>query len=683
MENWIDAIIKFMLVSSAFLLAFGGVSFFIVHVFKIRGRARLWICSAVVMIPLLYPLQALLPNNVKIPVPLETIRSFYSRAFETEPGNKPAYNADTRISETENALFLQSISKQIQPSNPEIYNPETLTAFNKKSFTYSINWKTAIAITWIALFILILIRFVFIVKKTRLLLKCADCVTDPYVTALLQKCSAETGLRRTPRILVVDHLLTPMAVGIFHPAIVLPARLLEPEFKEGLRFTLLHELKHLQRHDNWWLLFESLVNAAYFFHPVIYWAKQRIHEEWEYICDNHVIKVTNKSASYADFLLHEIWNHGREMDPSLAVPFILSTRKTSKRVYSILDKKRPTLFTKIRDRIAITFISLSFISLLLCSVTPSAHVREDEMSPNKVTPVEDHEGYNVSNMMGSLEEPDTGLSNNESISEQKALEEQKIEESSEVVRNPVTAKPEPSGVSFVSESTQALKKDAKDGALRETEKDDAESMTSSINDMNSSDAAKTDNAVLQEHAGRDMIDAQAINNEIPKEGNILNPSRSIDLASSNVDGREKPLQPGGDYSMEVQADKNTSNGNEKTVSVNMDNIPQKYNLDTQLERATEISKYNFMSWDNVDNQSFVLQTGPGDYYLIVLSRLSNKLMFSETIGIPDTNAMIKPGFNDVIVPSNGFEESYIINRIYKFKDYEQVKAIKAQLRGNK
>ncbi|MGA1865040.1 MAG: DUF6491 family protein [bacterium] len=108
-------------------------------------------------------------------------------------------------------------------------------------------------------------------------------------------------------------------------------------------------------------------------------------------------------------------------------------------------------------------------------------------------------------------------------------------------------------------------------------------------------------------------------------------------------------------------------------------VPAKYNLDNQLEKVSEISKYNFMSWDKVDNQSFILQTSPSDYYLIVLSSPSGRLAYSETISIPDTNAMVKPGYNNVIIKGNGFKDTCIISRIYKFKDSEQVKAIKTQL----
>jgi hypothetical protein len=108
-------------------------------------------------------------------------------------------------------------------------------------------------------------------------------------------------------------------------------------------------------------------------------------------------------------------------------------------------------------------------------------------------------------------------------------------------------------------------------------------------------------------------------------------------------------------------------------------IPPKYNLDNQLENVPNISRFKIMSWDNVDNQSFVLQTGPNDYYLIVLESMCHTLPFASTIKISDDRSPIWPSYSNVIVNDDGWEDSYMINRIYKFKDYTQVEAIRAIL----
>jgi hypothetical protein len=108
---------------------------------------------------------------------------------------------------------------------------------------------------------------------------------------------------------------------------------------------------------------------------------------------------------------------------------------------------------------------------------------------------------------------------------------------------------------------------------------------------------------------------------------------------------------------------------------------EKYNLDDQLEAVDQIHKYTMKSWETVDSQSFVLQTGAGSYYLMVLIRPSSEIMFTETIKISTTGSAVKPGFDRVTVYQAGMSNDYTINKIYKFKDYDQVKEIKAQLTG--
>ena len=107
----------------------------------------------------------------------------------------------------------------------------------------------------------------------------------------------------------------------------------------------------------------------------------------------------------------------------------------------------------------------------------------------------------------------------------------------------------------------------------------------------------------------------------------------------------------------------------------------KYDLKDQLEPVSEIFKYNLMGWETVDRQSFILQTSPSQYYLIVLLRPSEHLMFSESIGISHTGDLVKPGYDRVTVFSSSFTDTYVIDKIFKLKNREEVKTIKAQLTG--
>lgn len=108
-------------------------------------------------------------------------------------------------------------------------------------------------------------------------------------------------------------------------------------------------------------------------------------------------------------------------------------------------------------------------------------------------------------------------------------------------------------------------------------------------------------------------------------------------------------------------------------------IPAKYNLDNQLEQISEISDNNFREWEMVDDQSFILQNSPSDYYLIVLRSPSDELPVNDSVKISETNTIIKPGLSKVIVRSNGIKDRYIVYKIYKLKGADQAEEIRAQL----
>jgi hypothetical protein len=109
-------------------------------------------------------------------------------------------------------------------------------------------------------------------------------------------------------------------------------------------------------------------------------------------------------------------------------------------------------------------------------------------------------------------------------------------------------------------------------------------------------------------------------------------------------------------------------------------IPEKYNLDNQLENVTTMSRVDFKSWERIDNQSFILQTGTSDYYLVVLESEANSLPSINSIQISNDDYLFWPGYSTVTLNDDGWEDSYIINRVYKFKDCSQVEVVKAQLR---
>ena len=109
-------------------------------------------------------------------------------------------------------------------------------------------------------------------------------------------------------------------------------------------------------------------------------------------------------------------------------------------------------------------------------------------------------------------------------------------------------------------------------------------------------------------------------------------------------------------------------------------LPDKYNLDNELEAVKQITTFTISSWEEVDIQSVILRANVSDYYLLVLRRPMDTRISGLSIGISSTVSSIKPGFDRIIVKDLAGTQYYVIEKIYKLDGKQQAKEIKERLR---
>ena len=112
-------------------------------------------------------------------------------------------------------------------------------------------------------------------------------------------------------------------------------------------------------------------------------------------------------------------------------------------------------------------------------------------------------------------------------------------------------------------------------------------------------------------------------------------------------------------------------------------IPEKYALEGQLEQVNSFYRQRIIDWERVDNQSLIIETSPGTYYLLVLKIPSQELVFRNRIILSSTGSMIRAGLDDLIIYTAHMKVSYPIERIFKIKGREQMQTVKDQLTGKK
>jgi TonB family protein len=98
-------------------------------------------------------------------------------------------------------------------------------------------------------------------------------------------------------------LVEPALVGIVRPVLLLPRGIAERLSAVQLDAVVAHELAHWRRRDNLTAAVHMLVEAVFWFHPLVWWVGARLVEERERACDEAVVREGHDGRTYAEGIL--------------------------------------------------------------------------------------------------------------------------------------------------------------------------------------------------------------------------------------------------------------------------------------------------------------------------------------------------------------------------------------------
>jgi uncharacterized protein (TIGR03435 family) len=106
-----------------------------------------------------------------------------------------------------------------------------------------------------------------------------------------------------PSVRISPGLLEPGVVGWWRPTLLLPAGIFERLTAAQLQAVLAHEFCHVRRRDNLLASIHMVVEALFWFHPLVWWIGARLVEERERACDEEVLRSGSAPDDYAEAIL--------------------------------------------------------------------------------------------------------------------------------------------------------------------------------------------------------------------------------------------------------------------------------------------------------------------------------------------------------------------------------------------
>jgi len=172
------------------------------------------------------------------------------------------------------------------------------------------------------------------------------------------------------QILASPLMVEPGIFGIRSQVLLVPEGITDRLTPAQLRALVAHERCHVRHRDNLTAGLHMVVEALFWFYPVVWWIERRLIEERERACDEYVLQSGSNPRDYAEGIL-EVCKWAKE--PPLACVAGVSGGDLRRRIESILRDQigRPTT---IGERLALTFGMLTLIAMPIAAGAMNAEM---------------------------------------------------------------------------------------------------------------------------------------------------------------------------------------------------------------------------------------------------------------------------------------------------------------------
>ena len=210
-----------------------------------------------------------------------------------------------------------------------------------------LDYYGVIGLCWMLVFLILVVRLIVGSVLVQFLCQQAQTVSSGlFYETVLQGCR-QLKIRRSVGVRISSLVQGPMVCGVFFPVILLPKEMVRLLDLKHIEYVILHELAHVRRMDNLFLILERVIETVLFFHPVVWLCGRVMRREAEYACDDWVVRASSQPMMYADCMVRVAEMSRVGGRGLLAYPFLVGPSLFARRVrrLSVKNFTRSSFFS--------------------------------------------------------------------------------------------------------------------------------------------------------------------------------------------------------------------------------------------------------------------------------------------------------------------------------------------------
>lgn len=236
---------------------------------KNHARARYWLWLAA---------------SLKFLVPFSLLTSL---------GSRMAWSRGSAADQSALSFVIEQVSRPFAQQAASQSTPQTFLA----------SLPAILAIAWACGFVAVLLIWFARWRRVSADVRSSEPLQEGREVEALRRLEQAGGARRKIEIFLSRASLEPGILGIIKPVLLWPHGISDRLQDAHLEAILAHEVWHVRRNDNLAAAIHMVVEAIFWFHPLVWWLGARMVDERERACDEEVLQLGSQPQVYAESIL--------------------------------------------------------------------------------------------------------------------------------------------------------------------------------------------------------------------------------------------------------------------------------------------------------------------------------------------------------------------------------------------